>query len=291
MEDRRAARVTSPTIRVLVIDDDPWSQQVITSQLAQSGFRVDCAADGWEGLILAGRARPDLVVTEVHLPTVDAWALAEDLRARAAWTDLPFIFMADESPGLRPGKSFRPSKDQLLTKPFTIIDLHGAVERALGERASVAGYAGSTKIIVEVPSSPHRITDPDSLEMPPPPSASWEMPGLEPVLRGTLTWFGLSSLLMVIELERMSGLVTLSAPVGSGRLAVREGRVLRARIDGDGGAHGPHAIFQMLQWAKGNFEFAAGEIGGEDQIGRSTSFLLMEGARLADERELARRKL
>jgi CheY-like chemotaxis protein len=283
--------VSAATIRVLVIDDDPWSQQVITSQLVQSGFRVDCAADGWEGLILAGRARPDLVVTEVHLPTVDAWALAEDMRGRAAWADLPFIFMADESPGLRPGKGFRPSRDQLLTKPFTIIDLHGAVERALGERASAAGYAGSTKIIVEVPSSPNRIADADTLEMPPPPSASWEMPGLEPVLRGTLTWFGLSSLLMVMELERMSGLVTLSGPVGSGRLAVREGRVVRARVDGDGGAHGPHAIFQMLQWSKGNFEFLAGEVTGDDQIERSTSFLLMEGARLADERALAARKL
>jgi CheY-like chemotaxis protein len=280
-------------LRVLVIDDDPWSQQVITSQLVQAGFRVDCAADGWEGLILAGRARPDLVVTEVHLPTVDAWALAEDMRARAALADLPFIFMADDSPGLRPGKSFRPSTDQLLTKPFTIIDLHGAVERAMGERAGPAGYAGSTKIIVEVPSSPNKVADPEADALPPAPpapSVSWELPELAPALRGTLTCFGLSSLLMVLELERMSGLVTLSGPVGSGRLAVREGRVLRARVDGDGGAHGPHAIFQMLQWAKGHFEFAAGEVGGDDQIERSTSFLLMEGARLADEHARTRRK-
>lgn len=277
-------------LRVLVIDDDPWSQQVITSQLVQAGFRVDCAADGWEGLILAGRARPDLVVTEVHLPTVDAWALAEDMRTRAALAELPFIFMADESPALRPGKSFRPRKDQLLTKPFTIIDLHGAVERAVGGRTGQAGYAGSTKIIVEVPSSPHKLTDPEAEAPPPAPSASWELPELAPALRGTLACFGLSSLLMVLELERMSGLVTLSGPVGSGRLAVREGRVLRARVDGDGGAHGPHAIFQMLQWAKGNFEFAAGEVGGEDQIERSTSFLLMEGARLADEHARSRRK-
>jgi DNA-binding response OmpR family regulator len=275
---------------VLVIDDDPWSQQVISSQLVQSGFRCDCAGDGWEGLILAGRARPDLVVTEVHLPTVDAWVLAEDLRARPTCADLPFIFMADESPGLRPGGSFRPGTDQLLTKPFTIIDLHGAIERGLGQRARETGYAGSTKIIVEVPSGAHKAAGFAVQEMPRP-SESWEMPGLEPALRGTLVCFGLSSLLMVIELERMSGLVTLQGPIGTGRLAIREGRVLRARIDGDGGAHGPHAIFQMLQWAKGSFEFAAGEVGGEDQIERSTSFLLMDGARFADEQALARKKL
>jgi DNA-binding response OmpR family regulator len=273
--------VSSQTIRVLVIDDDPWSQQVISSQLAQSGLRVDCAGDGWEGLILAGRARPDLIVTEVHLPTADGWSLAEEIRARKAFEAMPFVFMADNSPGLRPGKSFRPATDQLLTKPFTIIELHSAVERGLGERARDTTYAGSTKIIVEVPSGAHNVAKFATHEMPRP-SESWEMQGLEPALRGSLASFGLSSLLMVIELDRMSGLLTLHGPIGIGRLAIREGRVLRARIDGDQ-ADGPHAIFHMLEWAKGTFLFEAGTITGEDQIERSTSFLLMEGARLVDE--------
>ena len=61
----------SPRLRVLVVDDDPWTQQVVSSQLTESGFRVDCAADGWEALILAGRACPDLALIEVHLPTTD----------------------------------------------------------------------------------------------------------------------------------------------------------------------------------------------------------------------------
>ena len=59
--------------------------------------------------------------------------------------------------------------------------------------------------------------------------------------------------------------------------------MIRARIDGGQGTRGAHAIFEMLQWAKGTFEFEAGEVDGDDQIERSTSFLLMEGARLADE--------
>jgi CheY-like chemotaxis protein len=281
-----AGDARSASIRVLVIDDDPWSQQVISSQLVQSGFRVDCAGDGWEGMILAGHARPDLVVTEVHLPTVDAWSMAEDMRARETLAAVPFIFMADDSPNLQPGKGFRPDQDQLLRKPFTLLDLHGALERGLGERARDSNHARSTKIIVEVPSGPHAVASFTNQEMPRP-SESWEVEGLEPALRGTLACFGLSSLLMVIELERMSGLLTLHGPIGTGRLAIREGRVLRARLDGDHGALGAHAIFQMLQWAKGSFEFEAGEMGGEDQIERSTSFLLMEGARFADERAVA----
>ena len=274
----------SPRLRVLVVDDDPWTQQVVSSQLTESGFRVDCAADGWEALILAGRACPDLALIEVHLPTTDAWTLAEQLRSQKAMARVPVIFMADESPGLRPGQNFRPGIDQLVTKPFSLLQLHGAIRKALGDAVRGAGYTGSTKIIVGVPSAAHPIT-PISKE--PLPSESWEMKGLQPALRGSLVSFGLSSLLMVIELERMSGMVTMQGPLGTGRLALREGHVIRARVDSDQTTVGAHAIFDMLQWAKGTFEFEAGEVTGEDQIERSTSFLLMEGARLADERAYA----
>lgn len=272
---------------MLVADDDPWSQQLISSQLVESGYRVDCAADGWEALILAGRARPDLIIMEVHLPTTDAWTLAGEVRKQARTANVPFIFMADESPGLKPGKSFKPGVDQLLTKPFSLIDLNQAVEKALGDPTRDAIYSGSTKIIVEVPSGPQNLAS-FATHVMPEPSESREMEGLEPALRGSLVNFGLSSLLMVIELERMSGMVTLHGPSGTGRLAIRQGRVLRARIDG--GQGGAHAIYEMLQWAKGTFELEAGDVGGDDQIERSTSFLLMEGARLADERAISTKK-
>jgi len=271
---------------VLVADDDPWLQQLISSQLVESGFRVDCAADGWEAMILAGRARPDLVVMEVHLPTTDAWTLAADVRKQDRTANVPFIFMADESPGLRPGKSFRPGVDQLLTKPFSLTALHQAVEKALGDPPRAASCSGSTKTIVEVPPGPHNI-DNYATHVMPARSESWEMDGPEPSLRGSLVHFGLSSLLMVIELERMSGTMTLYGPIGTGRLAIRRGHVIRALIDGEQANRGIHAIYDMLQWAKGTFEFEAGEVGGDDQIERSTSYLLMEAARLADERAIS----
>jgi CheY-like chemotaxis protein len=273
---------------VLVVDDDPWSQQVIASQLSQAGFRVDSAGDGWEALIMAGHAKPDLVIIEVHLPTTDAWSLAGEFRT-GGLVDVPFIFMADESPGLRPGKSFRPGFDQLVTKPFTIVELRAAVDTALGDRSQPPANPASSKIIVEVPSSAHMITR-LAAHAPPPPSESWEMEGLEPALRGMLTSFGLSSLLMVIELERMSGVATLQSPSGVGRVAIRNGRVIRACVEGEHGMHGSHAIFEMLKWSKGTFAFDAGDVEGDDQIERSTSFLLMEAARIADELAYGKQK-
>ncbi len=47
---------------------------------------------------------------------------------------------------------------------------------------------------------------------------------------------------------------------------------------------GALAVYDLLTCGEGRFEFNAGAVEGEDEIGSSTSFLLMEGARLQDER-------
>jgi CheY-like chemotaxis protein len=268
---------------VLVVDDDPWSQQVISSQLAQAGLRVDSAGDGWEALILAGHGRPDLVIAELHLPTTTAWSMAETMRTQWNMKKIPFIFMADRTAGGKPGKTFRKGLDLMLNKPFTIQELRDVVEQALGSWAGDAPSNGAPKIAGEAPAGERR-GDPFAEKPGPKPSQSWILPGLEPALRGSLASFGLSSLLMVIELERMSGVLMLKSPRGTGRMAIRQGRVIRAQVDGQTRPQGPLAIYDQLQWNQGSFQFDAGEVQGEDQIEMSTSFLLMEGARLLDER-------
>jgi hypothetical protein len=103
------------------------------------------------------------------------------------------------------------------------------------------------------------------------------------VLTGVLEEFGLSSLLIVLELERKSGVVILRGPPGIGRIYLRDGRVIRAQIDGLE-KRGQLAVYDLLGWPRGRFEFNVGAVAGEDEIGSSTSFLLLEGARLQDER-------
>jgi DNA-binding response OmpR family regulator len=60
---------------VLVVDDDPWIQRMVSSVLSHAGHTVDLAGDGWEGLVAADRLRPDLLVVDVKLPTADSTSL------------------------------------------------------------------------------------------------------------------------------------------------------------------------------------------------------------------------
>lgn len=105
-------------------------------------------------------------------------------------------------------------------------------------------------------------------------------------LSGRLEQLGLSSLLVMMEMERKDGVLQLqhSADKKIGRIFIRKGQVIQARIDKDGVERdGAHSVYHMLTWAKGRFHFTAMDIEMEDLVHASTTSLLMEGARLIDE--------
>lgn len=109
------------------------------------------------------------------------------------------------------------------------------------------------------------------------------------ILRGELDKIGLPTLLTILEMERRTGLVIVQQNRQLGRLHVREGRVIRAGIEGakrqrqETAATGAEAVYRMLTWGEGQFELWQASVDGRDEIGACTAFLLMEGARRMDE--------
>jgi hypothetical protein len=104
-------------------------------------------------------------------------------------------------------------------------------------------------------------------------------------LRGDLTQVGLSSLLVLIEMERKTGLLQLRAPNEglSAQLLVREGKVVHARLDDADEPVDAECVYYLLTWGAGEFEFVTCVVEGVDRVNASTTHLLMEGARLMDE--------
>jgi hypothetical protein len=118
---------------------------------------------------------------------------------------------------------------------------------------------------------------------------------LEPALRGRLEQFGLATVLTFLDLERRSGELVVVADDGSnpnnpsnpnskvGRLWLRQGRVLRARIEGSRRLN-KSAVYDLLGLERGRFSFAQMELDGlADELGVPTMQLLMEAARRVDE--------
>jgi two-component system alkaline phosphatase synthesis response regulator PhoP len=69
------------TQRILVIDDDENVRDTIAVMLEQEGFRVFCAADGAQGLDVALKQKPDLVLVDLRLPGLNGMDICRKLRA------------------------------------------------------------------------------------------------------------------------------------------------------------------------------------------------------------------
>ena len=86
-------------LTVLVVDDSPVARRMLTIALSLSGLplrEVREAADGEEALFSIARSEPDLVLCDVHMPTMDGSELLERL-ACGGWTErVPVVMISSE---------------------------------------------------------------------------------------------------------------------------------------------------------------------------------------------------
>jgi hypothetical protein len=106
-------------------------------------------------------------------------------------------------------------------------------------------------------------------------------------MRGNVDQISISSVLVVLEMERKNGILLVESARGVGRLFLRRGRVIRAATETPV-LSGAAAVYEMVSWSDGEFDFLAGDVGGVDEIQASTTYLLMEGARRIDEAKAMR---
>ena len=81
--DRGGAPVELEGLRVLVVEDDPDIQEVVSHCLLEHRFAVEVASDGVDALECISRQKPHLVVTDVTMPRMDGLKLVERLRQDA----------------------------------------------------------------------------------------------------------------------------------------------------------------------------------------------------------------
>ena len=78
---------------VLVIDDDPSVHELLRRSLARSGFRVEGALNGEEGLRMARRLHPDAITLDVMMPGMDGWTVLSRLKSDSDLAHIPVIML------------------------------------------------------------------------------------------------------------------------------------------------------------------------------------------------------
>jgi two-component system OmpR family response regulator len=115
--------------RILLVEDEEPIRDLVTTALRFTGFTVQTAESGPEGLTLARNGPWHLLVLDVNLPGLDGFSLCRKLRE--AGDEVPVIFLTarDDPADLREG--FTGGGDDYLTKPFSLEELVLRVEAML----------------------------------------------------------------------------------------------------------------------------------------------------------------
>jgi two-component system cell cycle response regulator DivK len=77
--------------KILVIEDNEQNLYLITFILEKNGYEVVQARDGRQGIELAGRVEPALIILDIQLPVMDGYAVARELRNNPALADVPIV--------------------------------------------------------------------------------------------------------------------------------------------------------------------------------------------------------
>jgi CheY-like chemotaxis protein len=254
--------------RILIVDDDPWILRMVSTLLEKRGYGIFTAEDGEEGVLKADQARPDLIITDVMMPRMDGWQMVRALRSRPELAFIPVIFLTALGGEEDRIKGFRLGADDYLAKPFRFEELDLRVQNALKK--------GKQQQQQKQKEEDERKKTPSGVSFP-----------KQVGIHGNIEQLGVSSLLVIVEMERKSGMLRIERPGATGRIFARDGRVVAARVDGDAAPRdarkGAEAVYHMLTWSSGRFDFAAVDVDMEDEVQSTTTHLLMEGARLIDE--------
>ncbi len=119
--------------RILVVDDEPHIVELVRYNLLQEGFDVVTAADGGEALARARDARPDLIILDIMLPSVDGLEVCRRIRRESA---VPIIMLTARDGEVERVGGLESGADDYVTKPFSPRELVARVRAILRRTAA-----------------------------------------------------------------------------------------------------------------------------------------------------------
>ena len=141
VRDEAAAPASLPSpddpgkARILLAEDHPVNQELVRVQLALRGYRCDIVDDGLAALAALELADYDLLLVDCHMPHMDGYAVAREVRRREVGTGrhLPIVAMTADARADQREICLAAGMDDLLRKPIRLEAFHATVERWLAK--------------------------------------------------------------------------------------------------------------------------------------------------------------
>ena len=233
-------------IKVLLVDDNPMILEMLRQALSTFSA-VTTVTDGADALLKAIDDKPDLIISDCTMETMDGKQLLQKLKSRSATAHIPVILMASKTEITEKLKALQDTVEDFIEKPFFVKEAAARIKK---------------------------VADKISLE-----KMAREAPG-ESVLRGNLAQMNVMDLLQSLDMGHKTCSLVLSNNGDKCELYFNDGQINHAVY---GALKGDEAVYKVLLWTGGNFEIDFNGSSREQTTTRSTQGLLLEGLRLLDE--------
>lgn len=145
--------------RILVVDDEPETVELVEFNLRQAGFDVSTAADGAEAVKKARAQLPSLIVLDLMLPEVDGLEVCKMLRRDTNTASVPILMLTAKAAELDRVLGLELGADDYVTKPFSPRELVLRIKKLL-ERGKVKTPEAETmkfgEVVIDLPR--HQLT-------------------------------------------------------------------------------------------------------------------------------------
>jgi CheY-like chemotaxis protein len=124
--------------KILVADDESHILNVVSLKLSNAGYTVVTASDGQEAFQMATAQRPDLIITDYHMPLLSGLELCQKLRQSDATSGIPTILLTARGYALEPTDMEQNGISRMVSKPFSPRQLLATVNEMLEPNKAAA---------------------------------------------------------------------------------------------------------------------------------------------------------
>ena len=202
--------------KILVVDDEPHFLKIMELQLTMRGYQVVTAGDGFDGFTAAIRERPDLILADIMMPTIDGYEFCTQIKAHPELKATPVIFLTAKTDQKSLAKGYSVGGARYITKPFDSEELMKAIDLRLKDADKAKKlYANKAKIF-----------------------------------SGKLELVSIFSVLDMFSLNRWDGSITIERTLDRGYIEIKSGAIARCTVNG---REDPDSLTIALGWSEGKF--------------------------------------
>lgn len=118
--------------KILVVEDNEMNRDMLCRRLERKGYSVLTAADGAQGLKIAKKTIPDVIIMDLSLPRIDGWEACRQLKADPETCAIPVVALTAHAMSTDREKALAAGCDDFDTKPVDFTRLLEKIERASG---------------------------------------------------------------------------------------------------------------------------------------------------------------